>query len=687
VLGFRVTVLLWLLYFLLPSERGVIDGVPLGRVETIGVLLVLWIAAHRGRIPGARTAATLAVLASVAAAAVPGERGLTARYFATESPSGPFERSTEYRGAGFTRIDARLDFARGTHDLPLAFFNDHTRFNFMQMGQPDRRGLAFAVTWTAWLHVADHRARRYYLHAPGSSAQLSIDATPILTATSASPAPTLDLALAEGWHRVHITFSSPYQAPREFSAGEIENGVRMPFDAARTRTERIDERSMALASVVGAVKHTADWAALAWLSALSALILLRRAGEVWSAVAFGAATDTQRAGAYTAAVALFMAAAATEAIRFAWPWAERLRIMVAGDDTMVYEGYARDILFNGILMNGGLPPGAAEPFYFQAFYPYFLAATHALFGDSFFGALFLQRLFVAVTAVALTRIAIRLRGVDGWPVALAVSTLFGYWKLAPISADLLSESLYVPLLAVWAWLSVELATRPSIGLAAWTGLAGGLTAMTRTTILLAWPMVWSLLFAKLRTSPFRTSAIAILAAVSLALFSLIGIRNAVASHQFALTPTGLGVTLRGGNEPPPGLTLSRSRVALYERLGVGGHTADVIEYAIAAPRAFAANTVRKALFVLGFYEAWMPGWGYSPVYVATWISALGGAWLLWFRLRGDTLTAWLPAVMALTQFVAIVIVYPRGERLIVPIHTLLIPYSAIMADWLWRWRR
>ena len=65
--------------------------------------------------------------------------------------------------------------------------------------------------------------------------------------------------------------------------------------------------------------------------------------------------------------------------------------MVAGDDPMIYEGYARDILFNGILMNGGAPLGQGEPFYYQAFYPYFLAASHAIFGEGFFGVLFLQR--------------------------------------------------------------------------------------------------------------------------------------------------------------------------------------------------------------------------------------------------------------------------------------------------------
>jgi hypothetical protein len=39
--------------------------------------------------------------------------------------------------------------------------------------------------------------------------------------------------------------------------------------------------------------------------------------------------------------------------------------------------------------------------------------------------------------------------------------------------------------------------------------------------------------------------------------------------------------------------------------------------------------------------------------------------------------ATVPALIAVTQFVAVVIVYPKGERLIVPFYMLLVPYSAI----------
>jgi hypothetical protein len=44
--------------------------------------------------------------------------------------------------------------------------------------------------------------------------------------------------------------------------------------------------------------------------------------------------------------------------------------------------------------------------------------------------------------------------------------------------------------------------------------------------------------------------------------------------------------------------------------------------------------------------------------------------------RGSIWPVLMPAMIALTQFIAIVIVYPKGERLIVPVHIMLVPYCA-----------
>jgi hypothetical protein len=665
--------LLWLLYFLLPSEGGLIDGIPAARVETIGLLLVIWIAGHRVRIAGARVAAAVAIGAVVASLAVPGERGFRARYYAAASASGTHERSTENRDGDFTRVDPRLDFTRGERDFPLAFFNDHTRFNYLQPGEPDRRYLEFAVTWTGWWQVRGGE-QIIYLHAPQASAQVVVDGETMLSLNPASGLETRAITLAEGWHRLQVTFSSPYGAPREFSAGVVRGHTRAPFDVTSVRTERIDQRQASVAAALRAVKPVADVVALAWLAALGGLLVARRLGELWQG----------RLAAAEAATALLIAAGAAESLRFAWPWAERFMTMVAGDDPMTYEAYSRDILFNGLLMNGGAPLGQGEPFYYQAFYPYFLAACHGVFGEGMFGVLLLQRLLVALTAVAATRIAMRLGGDAIWPLGLVLSSLFVWWKLAPISADLLSESLYVPLLMGWAATLITLSHQPSAARGAVAGVAGGLAAITRSTAMLSWALVWPAIYLHLHASRARVKAVGALMVCTLAVFSLVAVRNWMVSHQFVATSTGLAVTLLGGNPPPAGLTLDMStRQALYDRVGIGGYTADVIEYAIAAPGHFAGNMGRKALFALGFYEPYAPGWGYSWVYIAVWISAIAGVWIAVRRAQPRPLSALLPLLIALSQYIAVVVVYPKGERLILPVHTLLLPYAILAAHELW----
>jgi hypothetical protein len=666
-----ISLLIWILYFVVPSEAGLIDGIPVGRLGTIGLLLVAWLAAHRVRIAGAGAAAALTVAAVVASLAVPGEGGFYARYYATAAAGGAHERSIEQRNRDFTRVDRRLDFIRGERDLPLAFFNDHTRFNFMRMGEPDRRYLEFAAAWSGWLLVPEGGERRYYLDSPGATAHVAIDGLGLLTTRTASGEQQAVANLTAGWHRLHVTLSSPYGGTRTFSAGEIVNGARQPFSGAEVRTERLDDRQQLVSRIIAAVKPAADTAVLAWLGGLSLLVLLRRIGEVWQ----------RGPSVYPATVALFLSGGAVEALRFAWPWAERFRIMNAGDDPMTYEGYARDILLNGILMNGGAPPGQGEPFYYQALYPYVLAATHAVFGEGFFGALFLQRFLVALTAVGLMRIAIRIRGESIWAVALTIAALFSWWKFAPIAADLLNESLYIPLLVAWTGSLIAASLQPSTKRAAITGVLAGFAALTRSTLTLSWLVVWpALAWRWWRT---RRALLAIVLGCSLAVFSLMGIRNQIVSGKFVTSPTGMGITLLGGNQPPPEVVMNMAaRKALYDRLGITGYTAEVVEYAISAPGPFAANMGRKALFALGFYEPYAEGWGYSPVYIATWIGAACGLVLLLRTQPPDVAVLW-PLLIALTQYVAVVLVYPKGERLILPVHTLLIPYAAVAAQALW----
>jgi len=217
---------------------------------------------------------------------------------------------------------------------------------------------------------------------------------------------------------------------------------------------------------------------------------------------------------------------------------------------------------------------------------------------------------------------------------------------------------------------------PGVRRASWTGIVGGLAAITRSTAIPPWILSLFMVRLSLRGRSGRDRIIALALASFVAIFSLITIRNWIVARVFAPAPTEMAITLRGGNEPPPGLEMNRDRAPIYQRLGLSDHTAIVAEYAIQQPGAFAANLGRKFIFVLGFYEPYAPGWGYSPVYIATWLSAIAGLWLVIRNRQGAVWPLMIPAVFAPIQFVAIVVIYPKGERLVVPVHVVLIPYSA-----------
>ena len=201
------------------------------------------------------------------------------------------------------------------------------------------------------------------------------------------------------------------------------------------------------------IKTGGDVALLAWLAWLFLTALVRVTAGLRKP-----ATATLR---LTQVLWLFAAVAAAEALIFALRWWHHNMLLVGGDDTMTYEGYARDILLNGILMNGGLPPGQGEPFYYQAFYPYFLAGAHAVFGESMFGPVLLQRLLAALAMWKIVEIAVAFSSEQVWKVALPIAVLFVAWKFWPIAAQPLNESLYVPLLAATAASLIRLCRRPA----------------------------------------------------------------------------------------------------------------------------------------------------------------------------------------------------------------------------------
>jgi len=685
-----IDAILWAAYALIPGRvGGVVQGVLIGAAGTCVLVAVAWLLARGRSLPGARIAASVSVLTLVLGATITADRGFRARYFADADARGPIERSTDFRSTAYTRIDERLDFGR-SRDFPLWFFNDIARFNFASGSGTDRQHLPFAVVWEGQWRIDRADTRWLYLDAPGALAELVVDNSRVAAVAPGNEPGLAAVSLTKGFHRLFIRYTSPYGSPRRFSAGEMIEGRRVPFEAGAVVTRSLEAWQGTLATLLRIGKTIFDVGVLIWMALLVGrdLVDLRR----------GRRADGTPMTVRQQTLAWFALVAIVDAFAVASPWLTRLWLLAGGDDPLTYEAYARDIQLRGLLLRS-----VDGPYYYQVLYPYFLAATHRLFGEGMFGCMFVQRLLQASVAWNIVRIATAVAGAEVWPAALGFGAFFAYAKLSATAGAQSSESLFIPLLVAWIAAIVDLArppslandpgelrrTRrslgeggePSVARAALAGLLGGLAALTRTTALLGWIVVGPVCWLQWRRTAGRARPLVVMIACAAFVMSFISLRNAIVVHRFVPMPTEFGITLLGGNEPPPGFTLDNSaRAAVYERLHISPMTGTVIEYAVAAPGQFAANMRRKALFALGFYEPYAPGFGYAPLLIAIWVAALAG---LGMAIRAGvvpTSVAALPALVALTQCAAVVIVYPKGERLILPFYSLLVPYAAITID-------
>ena len=673
---------LWLVYVVLPVHvGGLVRGAPLDALTTWALVAVLWLVLRGRTIGGGRLVAAVAIVAWAIGGLVP-ERGFRARYFADADARGTIEVGTEYKSRIFTRIDPRLDFSTRHLEFPLAFFNDIARFTVPNPAQPDRERLPFAVNWDGQWRVGDGRTATLYLDAREAPAELVVDARRVIAATAIQGLTTATVTLTPGWHRLDIRYSSPYGSPRRFSVGEVVDGRRIPFDSTSIFSRRLEPWQLWLERLLGAAKFAFDLGALAWLALLVGLDLRD--------VPLGRRPDGTAMPVRQQFLIWFAVVAVVEAYLFASPWFTRLALLVPGDDPMTYESYARDIQLNGLLLKS-----VDGPFYYQVFYPYFLAAIHAVFGEGMFGLVFVQRVLVAFVVWMAVEIAVEIGGEGIWPAAFACGALVAYVKFAPLVASPSTESLFIPLLTAWTLLLVRACRSPTSRRVAAAGLVGGFAALTRSTALLAWAAVVPAWWTSWKHAPRRLTFAATLIVCSCAVFALIAARNWMVVHRFVPMPTEFAITLLGGNEPPRGLGLDFTRRGpLYDRLGIDSITRQVVEYAISAPGPFARNLGRKSLFALGLYEPYAPGWGYSLVFLGLSLaSAIGLVLALRTRAAPPALIC-VPALVALSQFAAVVLVYPKGERLILPFHMLLIPYAAVTVDrlsrlwsaWLRTWR-
>lgn len=671
---YPVAPLVWLAYLVVPIEGwGLFSGRPLGGFGGLALAAFCWLWWVRRSLPFPllAVAALVAKIALGATLLVP--RGFDAKYYANAAFAAPIERGTEPADRSSTRTDRQLSFLGGADgDLPVYFLNDNTRFNFYLPNEPAREGLPVSAVWEGWLRVDRAGVRRLYVRNPGGRVEMTIGDDVSVTIPPSSIGWTGYPTLRVGLHRIRISLSIPQGGARTFAAGWTVEGRERPFDAAVVFRQPVTPIGLAADTVLRVISTAFD-------AILGACLVV----GMLSAFVSGWRRLTKSAGARDA-LAIAWVAVTTEALLIAWPFRHWMATLSGGDDWLSYETMARDIGLNGLWMTAGAALGKGAPFYYQPLYPYFVAATHWLFGDDLYGLLFMQRLLVGGTVIALWRATAALFGERVGCAGLVAALVIVYEKVGPSSGVLLSELLFVPLICLWALLLVRLAKspKPALSSAAVAGVVGGLATLTRSTLMLGWLLALPLVAISLARTKRVGRIVGVLAAALVAVTLLATARNWVVVRQFVLVSSSGPTNLFFGNRPATPIVVPPPHKATYERLGVDPNLQLVIEYARQSPGAFLEGWRRKTAYALGSFETLAPGEGRSLFYMAVSAAALVGVLLLAARLtwlRGAGLASLIPLSLALPHLAVIVIITVYGERTLLPFYALLVPYVGIVA--------
>jgi hypothetical protein len=210
------------------------------------------------------------------------------------------------------------------------------------------------------------------------------------------------------------------------------------------------------------------------------------------------------------------------------------------DDYLLYENEARSLVFNGFLRDDGVA------FHRSPAMRYYLAAAHALFGESGYGVILFQQLLRGATGILVLRLMRELAAPtwNGWVAAGIVILLPGpmtlslrYWPETP--GALLLAGLC---LALARGEGVKSGAASPIS----TGFMCGLLALVRTNAVSLVPaiVVWSLV----RGRGWRFALLFLVPAIAVLCF--VPLRNYAVTGECIVTPTEGAVTMVLGNNVP-----------------------------------------------------------------------------------------------------------------------------------------
>jgi 4-amino-4-deoxy-L-arabinose transferase-like glycosyltransferase len=248
-----------------------------------------------------------------------------------------------------------------------------------------------------------------------------------------------------------------------------------------------------------------------------------------------------RARAWAGALAIFLAALllrleALSELAEHYPLADRVVI-----DEQSYEARALEIVSGDWVGD--------EVFFQEPLYPYFIAAVYGLLGPERSSLRVVQALIGAALAAGVFGLARRTFGpTAGWVAGLSIAL---HRALLFLPGLLLKPNLFLPVwLGMLALVVVGFGTGSRMGRAFALGVLTGLGALLRGNVLLLAPLVvaWPAVSVWRRAGARPALALAGLCAAGvLSVLGPVAVRNQVVGGVFALTTSGAGTNVYGGN--------------------------------------------------------------------------------------------------------------------------------------------
>lgn len=552
------------------------------------------------------------------------------------------------------RIDRDIDF-----DGPrfgLHFLNDPVRYGGLYSGLRDGY-VPMRITWEGAIKLPVAQRMVSFVRVRGRVV-MSVDGRPVLEARD-QIITTLPVTAA-GWHRITVTYEKPAHQPPLISVLLSDQhrfrllDVLPETDPARRETQR------------------AVLAAFTTVIVGAGCLILILAGRD----AFGLVSPRRivaRRGRLATAWAAFFVCSVL--VGLAWqscqPYTGMTVQLSAGDDPLIYEGNARDVMANGLMMLEGRPVGHGRPYYFYPLYSYVLAGAHWIMGEDFSTVVLFNGLCIAALPLLLWAFAWRhLPGGAAW-AAMLVLGAFCYWRVWYYTLTAFTDPLFI-MLTFAALCAVRAALQSGrAGTAIGAGALSALAAATRPSFMTFVPLLAAAVVAGLTTVSRQARlrlAILVLLGFGLGL-SPFALRNYLMSGQLVLLVNSwiqLPYFLTPPERPNPvgGVPTFTQAVAW---------AGSIVR---ADPVGAARIEARKLLFTLGATEFGPAGVGKHPEFLL--ITVLGALALV--LRRGPPVVRSAVLVYAVSHTVAMMLAAPwtYGFKSILPLQIAWLGVAAFL---------